>query len=375
MSPAVLLAITLLAQTPAVPPGEVIPSVACAADASQTYSLYLPSGYTTDRAWPVILAFDPGGRGRNPVERYRDAAERFGFIVSGSNNSRNGSSETGAAVTAMAADVQARFAIDARRIYTAGMSGGARVALAVALGTRGIAGVIASSAGYPDAQPHKTLPFPVFATAGTEDFNHVEMRLLDRALTTPHRLVVFEGGHTWLSSDLAVEAVGWMELQAMRSGIAPRNDTEIGELLAARVAAAEAMTDPAAKFQALDAIATDFEGMADVQPIATRAAALGRDKAVRDAIKRGRDEDDHELRLLETIRGSELRLSSEDRLNALNELRAHWKDLHERAIKTADSADRRLARRVLSNLGASITTTDPDYLKVIETYRWNGARR
>ena len=42
----------------------------------------------------------------------------------------------------------------------AGMSGGARVALGVALASKDIAGVIASSAGYPDDRVRKALPFP-----------------------------------------------------------------------------------------------------------------------------------------------------------------------------------------------------------------------
>ena len=77
-----------------------------------------------------------------------------------------------AAVQAMTADLGIRFTIDARRIYTAGMSGGSRVALAVALGSNGqIAGVFASSAGWPDGKSRKLAPFPVFGTAGTEDFS------------------------------------------------------------------------------------------------------------------------------------------------------------------------------------------------------------
>jgi hypothetical protein len=56
------------------------------------------------------------------------------------------------------------------------------------------------------------------ATAGTEDFNYIEMRWLDRALTTPHHLAIFEGGHGWPPSDLAGEAIEWLEIQAMRSG-------------------------------------------------------------------------------------------------------------------------------------------------------------
>jgi poly(3-hydroxybutyrate) depolymerase len=174
------------------PTAEVIPDVTCAADASQRYALYLPREYSPDRSWPLILAFDPGGRGRTPVERYQAAAERYGYIVAGSNNSRNGSTDLTRIIGAFTTDVLQRFRIDQRRVYTAGMSGGARVALMVALETKAVAGVIASSAGYPDSKPRKTLPFSIFATAGAEDFNHLEMRRLDEALTSPHRLAIFQ---------------------------------------------------------------------------------------------------------------------------------------------------------------------------------------
>ena len=119
-----------------VPPGQIVDAVTCAADPTQSYALFLPRAYTPDRAWPVILAFDPGGRGRTPVERYQAAADQYGFIVAGSNNSRNNSPEIGRAVAAMSADVLSRFRVDERRVYVAGMSGGARVAFSVALGRR-----------------------------------------------------------------------------------------------------------------------------------------------------------------------------------------------------------------------------------------------
>ena len=58
-----------------------------------------------------------------------------------------------------------RFNIDRKRIYVAGMSGGSRVALYVALQSDSIAGVIASSAGYPDSRPRKTLDWRTPAEA------------------------------------------------------------------------------------------------------------------------------------------------------------------------------------------------------------------
>jgi len=50
------------------PRGSVIERVACAGVPGQSYALYLPSGYTRDRAWPILYAFDPGGQGARPVK-------------------------------------------------------------------------------------------------------------------------------------------------------------------------------------------------------------------------------------------------------------------------------------------------------------------
>src|ERR1700689_5295471 len=75
----------------ALPPGVLIPDEKCAARPAQSYALYLPSHYTPDKRWPIVYTFDPDGRGEVAVALIKDAAERYGFIVLGSNNSRNGS--------------------------------------------------------------------------------------------------------------------------------------------------------------------------------------------------------------------------------------------------------------------------------------------
>jgi len=358
------------AASDSLPAGQVIPDVKCAKDPSQSYALYLPSNYTSDRAWPVILGFDPGGRGRNAVDRYQAAAEKYGYIVAGSNNSRNGSTETGQAAAAMGNDAFSRFNVDPKRIYTAGMSGGARVAFSVAFSSMKIAGVFASSAGYPDAKSRTTVPFPVFATAGTEDFNHLEMRQLDRDLTSPHYLAIFEGPHIWLSSELALTGVEWMEIQAMKAGIKPRDEREIDAILAKRMAAVDPTQVNRDTFLALHAIATDFKGLRDVSAISTRAAELGRNKLVREGLKKDTEEDEREIQLLRSIWSTEGRLASPgERNDALSELRAQLRKLSEQARKPDDSTERRLARRTLSGLNAGGHTTDADYLKIIREYR------
>ncbi len=80
----------VIAQTESIPKGQVVERIEALNDSSQSYALYLPSNYTPDRKWPILCAFDPGARGRVPVERFKKAAEKYGWIVPGSNNSRNG---------------------------------------------------------------------------------------------------------------------------------------------------------------------------------------------------------------------------------------------------------------------------------------------
>jgi hypothetical protein len=361
-----------LALAAEVPTGRIVAEVQCAADGSENYALYLPSTYTADHAWPVIFAFDPGARGRVPVERYQAAAEQYGYIVAGSNNSRNGSWDVSQrAARAMLGDVGQRFRIDERRIYTAGMSGGARVAMGLALGSKAIAGVMASSAGFPDSTPRKRVPFAVFGTAGTEDFNLMEMRRMDRALMSPHRLAVFEGSHVWLSSELAMQAVEWMELQAAKAGVTTGGD-RIGQIYARRVAAIDSIPSEKDRFLALEALAADFEGLKDVSQFAARAAALGRDKRVREALKKDRDEEAAEQRETQQILTREAQLkAAERRGETLGELRSEWKRLSAMANGPADTAERRMARRVVRGLsmGTAERVSDGEYLKIVEGYR------
>src|SRR5205085_3166364 len=88
----------IAAQSNQLTTGTVIERVSCRADAGQSYALFLPSRYTPQQHWPIIYCFDPGARGRVPVERFKEAAEKYGVIVAGSNNSRDGSSDVAIAV-------------------------------------------------------------------------------------------------------------------------------------------------------------------------------------------------------------------------------------------------------------------------------------
>ena len=330
--------------------GRVLEKVTCVADPTQTYTLYVPSNYSPQTTWPVIYCFDPGARGRTPVERLQAAAEKYGYIVAGSLNSRNGPWEENAkAIQAMVKDVDSHLAIDRQRVYTAGLSGGARVATQLAL--LGVAkGVIACSAGFPameDGLPVR-VPFWFFGTAGIEDMNYHELKTLDGELEdrkAAHRIVFFDGGHEWASVALLTEAVEWLELQAMRTGTRPKDETLIHTFWRARFAAVPVAAG-LERWRALKSLAADFKGLVETAEIETEAKKLGAAREVKDALKAERALDAREHTLDAELAGvSQSSLAKKEKFAA---------ELRKKADATDDSAERQMVRRRVASYLAMV---------------------
>lgn len=373
---ACVLLVATTGSAQALTPGVIHDEVACADDARETYALYLPSDYTPDRPWSLLLGFHPGARGRAIVETYRAAAERYGYIVAASNTSRNGPWETSArAVRAMSKDVATRFPVDAERLYLTGHSGGARVAMEVAAGSKDIAGVIASSAGYGDAKPRRRAGFVVYATAGQDDFNYLEMRALDAALTTPHTLTIFDGGHTLPPPDVAADAVEWLELQAIRQGRRANDPPLVARWLAARRARVAAATEVLDRQRLLTALVADFEGLGDLAAEREALRALERDPAARKATDDDRLAIVREERALQDALALEARLGDPDaRVASLARLAGLLETWAAAARAETPSPERSRARRLLSALGAGAyeRTRNDDYRALVQKYRWRG---
>jgi predicted esterase len=276
--------------------GVVIATVSSATQPDQSYALYIPSHYTREKSWPIVYAFDPGARGSMPVELMKDAAERYGYIVAGSNNSQNGPVKASSeAAQAMFQDTHARLAIDDNRIYFAGLSGGARLAASLAQRCKCAAGVLLNSAGFsPSSPPAPDATFSVFAAAGTFDFNYPEVVNLDAKLATlhySHAFSQFDGPHGWAPASLMDEALAWFRLIAMKQAREPRDSTFVNEQAAEadkRAKAFEAVGDMYASWKEYRQAAETFNGLDGVGAASfrDRAAALEKEKAVRDGAKR-----------------------------------------------------------------------------------------
>jgi dienelactone hydrolase len=277
-------------------PGALVERVACLSDPTQTYALYVPSSYSSARRWPVLLVFDPRGRGALAARLFEQAAERYGWLVLSSNDTRSdGPWEPNVkAVAAMMPDLQ-RYAVDGRRVYAAGFSGGAMVAWLLAHNAA-LAGVIASGGPLNPGVGRDTFSFPQFGAAGDTDFNYAPMKKADSILAQkglPHRLEIFEGRHQWMPAALASEAVSWLELQAMKSGLRAVDPALVQELFAADLATAEALERAGRALAAqrrYEAIARSFDGLLDVGGPRRRAAALAPRAAREEQAERSADE-------------------------------------------------------------------------------------
>lgn len=215
--------------------GTLVEDVVTRADATQTYTLYLPSTYDAAKKHPLLLVFDPRGRGTRAAEIFREAAEEYGWILVSSNQTRSDddSAPNDRAVRALLAETHL-YATDPKRIYATGFSGTAILAWGVGISTRRLAGVIGVGGRLVDSVPPAKFNFPHYGFAGERDFNHREMRLVDEALegVVPHRFQSFDGEHRWIPPELAREALGWFEVLAGNERVRAR-------VMAEDVAAAE----------------------------------------------------------------------------------------------------------------------------------------
>jgi hypothetical protein len=340
------------------PIGTVNSHVTCLGDPKQSYALYLPSGFSSTRTWPIVYVFDPFARGEDATKIVQSAAERFGYIVAASNNSKNGAfGGSKEAAAAMWKDTHQRLPLDPNRQYFAGLSGGARVATSLALSCSGCAaGVVANAAGFPvSSTPSGNMKFAYFATVGNADFNYAELAQLRPQLDSSgarYLIRTFEGPHGWAPPDVWLEALNWMDLQAMAAGTLTRDPARIKATLDASMSRAngfEAKGDLLAAVREYEAIARNFNDVTDVTAAKARISELHKSKDFKKAQKREAAELDEQERLEATPSTQMQKLpSGELDATAFSELRNNIADLKRQAAGR-DRASL-VTRRALSGL-------------------------
>ncbi|MEA2462797.1 MAG: hypothetical protein QOJ98_544 [Acidobacteriota bacterium] len=271
-------------------PGTLTPSVVTRADPKQTYALYLPSTYDGVKKHPVLLVMDPSAHGLAAAEIFRPAAEEYGWIILSSNGTVSGSGDetNELAVRAMIPELN-YYPVMPGRVYAAGFSGTAILAWQIGINTGILHGVIGVGGRNIRELPPAQFSFAHYGFAGDADFNNREMREVDALLEEAgkvHRFEVFSGEHRWITPELARDAVGWMELVAMKDGRRPKDDALIARLQASDAAAAAALETSGRKLDAL----RRYRAIAATYDSAEARASAARLEKDRDVIRDRKEE-------------------------------------------------------------------------------------
>jgi len=163
------------------------------------------------------------------LKPFIEASEKYNHILICSNNSKNGPFATNfEVVDRLFKGVFSNFFINEDLIYTAGFSGGSRLATAIAVLTKQIQGVIACGAGFSpntNHQPFLKEKFDYVGLVGEKDMNYQEMLKVRgwlNKLGMNNELFINRDDHGWPPSKQIAKAFDWLEIQAYKKKIKPQ---------------------------------------------------------------------------------------------------------------------------------------------------------
>jgi len=207
--------------------GKVYQNLKCRKDSTQKYTAYFPENYNQTKKIPIIVVFDAHARAKLTIEKFKNASNKFGYLIIVSENIKNGLKTVDYSVNTLFDDIFSKFKIDKKRVYTAGFSGGARIANSVAIYKGGITGVIACSGGLPQQGIKIKNKYDFVGIVGIKDFNYQEIKTLNEAFDKEgfnNKLITFNGQHNWPDFNLITDALEFLEIAAMKRKIIPVND-------------------------------------------------------------------------------------------------------------------------------------------------------
>jgi dienelactone hydrolase len=269
--------------------GIILADVKTRTDSAISFALYLPSAYAISRNWPVIFIFDAQARGKLPVELYKELAEKYGYILIGSNNSKNRVEwdVNKLEINKLISDAFGRFAIDKQRVYTMGFSGGARIACLVALDLAKIQGVIGCAAGFPELNKPLDKSFCYIGFSGDEDFNRVEMVKLDENLAStglPFYIRYYKGKHDWAPASIMNEGFLWLEFNSYKSNLSAKNETYLADFkkqIDDEINKAEKTKNNWEQYNTLKKAFTFLNNVTDISDYNNKLAALERSDKIK----------------------------------------------------------------------------------------------
>jgi hypothetical protein len=184
------------------PLGKITSEISCGDEF--TCYLYFPNSLRKGVKHPVLFVMSSGGGNEGVFRFYLPGAERNGWIIATSTQSRNGFEGSQKAVDSMIKYVTGKFPIDTQRMYVSGYSGGSRMAFDTACKNKNIAGVIACAAGGNLGSAKQI----AYGLSGSNCFNRTDMANSFRGFKNRDCVLrFFPGLHDWASAELCDDAI------------------------------------------------------------------------------------------------------------------------------------------------------------------------
>ena len=353
--------------------GVINDPVQSAFDAKQSHAIYLPSAYTPEKRWPILFCYDPRGQGKVVTELYREAAERLGWIIFSSNNSRSDDPKHDNLVVlnAMWSDSHKWLSLDEKRIYATGFSGGARLAWGMGyVYPKSTAGVIGVGAGTHYERPAtKDTTFAWYGIVGNKDFNYLEVNKVGETLGSfqlPNRVESFPGPHSWPPAEYCSRALDWMELQAMKRDRRPKDAAWIQQQFEKRKADAVQL-ESSNSFQAYlkyKHLVEDFQGLLEIGDVPERLSRLANSDAVKKEMELRKKVAEKEQKQLEALQTILRAFPNSAEIPTARKLKSDLKIEHyqDEAKEKGDTEEGLLSQRLLETIFSQTAFYLPQYL-------------
>ncbi|MGW9686995.1 alpha/beta hydrolase [Flagellimonas sp. 2504JD1-5] len=214
----------LLSQEMVLKKGAILQSLPVNDSVADTFSLYLPTNFTTEKQWPLLLVFDMEGREKQTLSMFLNSAEEEGYVLAApqlhdSISLSNNMVKTGEALQR----VLEILPIGNSRIYAAGAGSGGRFANLVPLFVKEVKGALSIGASIANIEllsPKR--PFHFIGISNKNNYNYISMRAMKRVLDRfrfPNQLLLYPQSKDWPETSYLSKALQYFTLQAMRKNV------------------------------------------------------------------------------------------------------------------------------------------------------------
>jgi hypothetical protein len=212
--------------------GEIIENLPVNDSLSSTFSLFLPSNFTTDRQWPLLVVFDMEGKERQALSMFLISAEKEGYVLAAP-KVLDSVSITNNMVTTLGTieSVVGMLPIKNERIYTAGTASGGRFASLTPTFIKGIKGVMTISASLANTELLSSRQsFHFIGMVNRSNYNYPTLLADEKLLDTykfPNHILLFDGSNEWPTNDYLSKGMQLFTLQAMGRKWIPKDSAYI----------------------------------------------------------------------------------------------------------------------------------------------------